>query len=455
MDGTASMREYGIRSYTGSGLTWVMNFLLELDICVFREKNSDIWGTYSHRDTWRRIDANRYVLSPKHSFDKQYLPILWRKTEFVFRDNLEVRWSHELPKPYNCTGKIILLVRDGRDTIYSQYKRDYKNSTLIEMLAGPLHGDIVVTPADAWAIFHLLWTALVPSQNLLVITFEQIKSDPATTARSLLDFIGVTRTVGEVARAIENSTFEKARNADCLYRQTHRQPRVFMRKGAMREWTEQYGQKELAFFSGLHQSILARFGYDSVEQDAGAEDATVIPQCPASREENASRELRSAVTVEDVLYWGWVYTSKDWAHTLLSGDTKREILVFESLLRALPHLNGRIYCASATSHALLKRGFKRGALILAEYCLTTIHDRKLRYEALWMCAWAGNISALWMFLAKSDLRARLTFGVFVLKKIIKRYAASRFVVRLIRCVFANIESLLLCWSVSKFVSRRT
>src|SRR5574340_561828 len=99
-----------------SGVAWVLNFLLELDILVYRGQNIS--------DTWQLVGIDEYILRDNQEELRRWCPALSQKVRFKFQGNIAVHWSHEFPSPKDDGVKTILLTRDGRDAVYSQYRRD-------------------------------------------------------------------------------------------------------------------------------------------------------------------------------------------------------------------------------------------------------------------------------------------------------------------------------------------
>jgi len=246
-------REFLINSYTGSGVAWILNFLIELDILVYR--NNSISKTWEHGN-------NHYKLKKQEDVLKQWCPVLSEKNEFEFRENVSVRWAHEFPSNNNIKPKVILLVRDGRDTIYSQFKREKKFLDFDQMLSTPVE-PFNLLPADTWALMNLWWTNSVKTENLHIIRFEDFKSNPLPYMKDLLNFLHISRSENDILRAIESSSFDRAKKAEENYRKlsANTQFEQVNRKGQPGEWKKIYNNEKLMFFEGLPNLALGRFGY--------------------------------------------------------------------------------------------------------------------------------------------------------------------------------------------------
>jgi hypothetical protein len=249
-----SRKEVLINSYTGSGVAWLLNFFLELDVLVYRGNSVD--------DTWD-FDGKKYRLRDDQAVLKQWCPVLTEKNEFEFKENIAIKWMHEFPRRQLLKGKIILLTRDGRDTIYSQFKRENIFSNFKEMLAAGI-GPFNLNPADTWALMNYSWLNAVKKENLFLIKFEEIKQIPRPVLDNLLNFLEIERDKKSVERAIEASSFERAKKFEKEYRDSasKTQFNLVNRKGAVGEWRGVYTDEELVYFDGFPNSILRELGYD-------------------------------------------------------------------------------------------------------------------------------------------------------------------------------------------------
>lgn len=250
------MKDYLIASYTGSGVAWLLNFFVEINLLVYRGQDISC--------TWKRC-GSKYVLNDQDEVLKQWMPVLSEKTEFNFCDCACIKWAHEFPRINDIGRKVILLVRDGRDTIYSQFRRE----KIFENFSGMLGYEIEplnINPPLTWAFFYHSWKKILPKDNVFIIKFEDIKSDPLPILKDLLSFLGISRTIEEIQKGIESSGFERAKKAEEEYRKksSNIQFDVVNRKGKPGEWKEVYSENELNFFKGFPNRILKDFNYEVV-----------------------------------------------------------------------------------------------------------------------------------------------------------------------------------------------
>lgn len=256
-----------------SGVAWLLNFLVELDVLIY--------NTSTIEDTWAKQADGSYALTESEAVTKKYVPALSDSSVRKFRDDFVVRWSHEFPVEKCKEEKVILLVRDGRDAVHSLFKRknniidrwsqeyfikQHREASFQDWLHSE-YGPTRLTPAEIWALFHYLWIVHTPAQDLLIIRFDDLKTDPETTVAKVLSFMNLAPDQPTIARAIASSSFERTKKAEERYKQEHLDHHnVMIRRGALKEWPGVYGRSELKTFEGFPAVLLALFGYEVSEQ---------------------------------------------------------------------------------------------------------------------------------------------------------------------------------------------
>ena len=214
-------------------------------------------------DTWRRNSDGTFSLAHDNEPNRQWMPILERRKQFSFSEDFAVAVTHSFPHP-NYTGlKCILLVRDGRDTLYSQYKREQHQESLINFLASRVRPLDAFSHPCTWALLYGAWKTYAP--DVLIVSFEGLKRKPLETSRKILEYLCVRRSEADMCRALEESSFEKARTSEQRYLVTEKKPRFAqgLRKGKAGEWRDIYGERELRFFKGFPNEMLRSFGYEA------------------------------------------------------------------------------------------------------------------------------------------------------------------------------------------------
>lgn len=206
-----------------SGATWLINCFLELGICTFRKSSPEMWQCKG--SAWI-VNSHEHVL-------KKWLPVLSRKSSFTFREDIEVRWTHEWPGATTRRQEIVCFVRDPRDALYSRFRREATDLTFKEFLSF-LDPWSLLDKVDNWILFVRSWAMC---DRVHVVRFEDYKADAVATLGKTLNALGIEVSDADIHRAVEESTFEKAAAAEAQYRQEHPEDeQVINRKGMPREW---------------------------------------------------------------------------------------------------------------------------------------------------------------------------------------------------------------------------
>jgi len=258
------MKEFQIISAPfASGLAWLINILLELDVrCTHVSTNKD--GTH-----WGPGDEGRIRIGD-YSFAhlRWHLPVLRERREFTFREPIEVFWEHRLDLARHVHRPTLLYVRDPRDAIYSLYRRDYAHSLSFEdYLRRPdiwpdhFPDMFQLPPPETWACFHWFWMHLSPLPPVQAMTFESMRAEPVARIEEVLRFLGVDRTRAEIESALAASTFERARQTMVELEQQTGRNFLTARRGKVGEWKETYSEEALRCFDGPANEVMRIFGY--------------------------------------------------------------------------------------------------------------------------------------------------------------------------------------------------
>lgn len=258
------MREVNlISSRLASGVTFLTNILLELNIkTIFGpDKSYNFWEETNGQCTIRNDES--------YYFYRLYTPAFENKRTFSFDKDIEIYFSHFYEA---CTHDrpIILFVRDPRDAIYSLYKRtnfseksDF-TTYLTEILS--TSQTIRMNPVLEWVYFHEFYLTLSESKTMLIIRFEDIKAQPEKYVRQVLDFIKVVKTDSEIATAIANSSFDKAKKVMLTTEEiTNKKSFNPIRRGKSFEWKEWLSPELYTYFSPCNETA-QKFNYELISE---------------------------------------------------------------------------------------------------------------------------------------------------------------------------------------------
>lgn len=252
-----------------SGATWLINCLLELGIKTYRRQDPD-W-------MWLRQDDGTFILNPEERILKKWLPVLSRKSSFVFRHDIEVQWSHEWPVSDYTDLPVIYFVRDPRDAIYSRFKREAPKVSFWEFIQVP-SPDTLLNKIDNWILFNLCW---LKHCRINVFKFEDYKTDAAKTLKGVLSFVDFSPPEGLFLSALSESSSDKARAAELEYKKRNKSDnQLINRAGAPAEWKKVLnGPDKMTMLEVEKRTnlLLSRFGYESNQLNQYSPDPAVHP----------------------------------------------------------------------------------------------------------------------------------------------------------------------------------
>ncbi|MEO3431138.1 sulfotransferase domain-containing protein [Pelagibius sp. CAU 1746] len=247
-----------------SGATWLINCLLALGVKTYRHSPLGMW----HRDggVWR--------LAEHEDLLKKWLPVLSEEEAFTFRDDIEVRWTHEWPDDRSLNDQILFFVRDPRDSLFSRFKREAGAGDYAEFLESPDHLTLLKRPEN-WSLFCESWLA---GKSVNVFRFEDYKADALGTLFQVVEALGLHATPELVSQAVERSTFEKAADAERLYRLANPDDvQRINRAGAVGSWGgEGVDRAVVSAIEGAAGLTMERLGY-GLSGDAGPQQMSYKP----------------------------------------------------------------------------------------------------------------------------------------------------------------------------------
>ncbi|PIQ78715.1 hypothetical protein COV82_00100, partial [Candidatus Peregrinibacteria bacterium CG11_big_fil_rev_8_21_14_0_20_46_8] len=242
-------------------MAWLLNFFLELNI--------PITANYSEESGMHALwnfDTNHIArLKPEADHLKLWIPALTKYESFSFGRQRPIRWMHSFPHNVRRDQPTILLVRDGRDAVYSQFKRTREAKNLNVWLDRPIE-PFALSPPYTWALFQSAWRNAVAPEHLLIVHFEELKQRPHETAEKILQFLQTRRAASLVDAAIAACSIERAQESEAAYRARREHTdeiATVHRKGAVQEWRTTYTPAALEKFTGFPQEVLHEFGYET------------------------------------------------------------------------------------------------------------------------------------------------------------------------------------------------
>lgn len=255
-----------------NGVTYPLNMLAHLQLPIYTNSFAAFW----------RKRGGEYHLNPLARF--RYGQWFSRLQDQIpcQADITPLEWSHEWPTPQALKRPIILFVRDGRDALYSEYRRRMPEVTISgfqQFLQHQQHQD-QLTPPERWALFYHLWQEALTSESshYLVMQFEAIKTDPKGELQRLLKFLDLMKLYDPslLEEAIAESDTQKVKQTvDQQTPDGHYRWKT-LRAGLVQEWRKSWTGISRKGIPSLFPATLRQFHYD--DSDFIAESTISIPQ---------------------------------------------------------------------------------------------------------------------------------------------------------------------------------
>ena len=188
-----------------SGLFWIMNILIELDIYAF----SPPVGHWYDLKNFKPLDKSLFADSFLPMFPAARRALNHGST--IIPD-LTVECTHSLPAPRSTGNPTVLLYRNLYGSLYSHFRRVGSNKTFNAFCNEPHSEAIPISLPDYWALFYALWINLCP--RAITLSFDYAKQNPLTSIERLLNFIGEKRSSDAIIKAVDNSSIDSLIKGD-------------------------------------------------------------------------------------------------------------------------------------------------------------------------------------------------------------------------------------------------
>lgn len=251
------------------GSSWLANALLEMQVPLGHLWSFETAGEWEHGSN----GDSRYVA--RHLPWGQTLPSLRLGRTFQFRRDVRPRFTHLFPWQLEPCRKIVLMVRDPRDALYSiwqwqQHNEQYPPSIpFVEYLASPFFGGPISIVDMLW--LHLRsWLSLRgdESRQVYLLRFEDWKRDPVGELAAVTRWMGLDCEQSMLDRAVAASDVRNLHQIEREVARTTPGARRFHRLGQPEEWrvswqadwTEALGRHWQTVYRALGYAPPSRFG---------------------------------------------------------------------------------------------------------------------------------------------------------------------------------------------------
>ncbi len=244
--------------------------------------------------TWLRVMLSR-VYQLKHGLSQRYLlgfdnlhyknPAI-QKIFFTHDNYIRDYTQHRNSKVDFYDKKVILLVRDPRDVVVSQFFQwkfrmklnkkslnDYPEVEEVSMFEFAMQPDAglpkIIRFMNSWAqeIPHI--------KDFLVVRYEDMRSDPEKELKKVLDFIGTPASDGQIKEAVAFASYDNMKQLEqkkafwlsggrLTPKDRHNPNSYKVRRAKVGGYRDYFEEREIAAIEELIQVTLASsFGYGS------------------------------------------------------------------------------------------------------------------------------------------------------------------------------------------------
>jgi hypothetical protein len=244
------------------GAAWLANALIEVGVLP-----TDLWGFDTAAEWEHGSDGNsRYVAADMPW--RQTLASLVPGRSFRRDSSVDVRFSHLFPWQLPASTRVVLVVRDPRDALHSEWQRHRRNvdpacdADLPAFLSQPFHGGPISFADLLW--LHLRCWLQVREESpadVHLIRFEGWKADGLPALRSVARWIGIERSDAELAQACAASDVRHLQRIEAQLAAAQEPSRQFNRRGMPQEWLEQWTPEWHRALGPHWQPLLDQLGY--------------------------------------------------------------------------------------------------------------------------------------------------------------------------------------------------
>jgi hypothetical protein len=159
----------------------------------------------------------------------------------------------------------IYLVRDVRDVVVSEYRRQQMNESYPGTFDAFLEAFLIgrVHRFGSWKDHVTGWYLEAPRDGrTILLRYEDLKRDPARCLTQALAFLGESRSEAVVQRAVDNNALDRMREKEDRTTLPDARPGFrFVNSGAAGSWRERLTPEQAARIDEATGGVLQRLGY--------------------------------------------------------------------------------------------------------------------------------------------------------------------------------------------------
>ena len=217
------------------GAAWLANALIELNLHL-----AELWSFDTARE-WQQVGAaHRYVAENRPW--RQTLAALQPGREFSRVPGHTVRCTHGFPWQLRRAPRSIIVLRDPRDALYSQWRRQQRNHALDVTIdlptfaSSPFPGSSIAHSDYLW--LHMaswLTVAEREPEAVLLLRFEDCKTHPVLQLQRICRWLALAVSDSQLATAADASDVRHLQQIEEQLA-AGEGSRVFNRAGRAFEW---------------------------------------------------------------------------------------------------------------------------------------------------------------------------------------------------------------------------
>lgn len=247
------------------GAGWLGNCLLELGISLWQP-----WDRPTN-SLWERIEPYRYRFldrSDRVSTWRQTLPALEAGRVFDFNPDLVLKISHRRQRALPAHNKLIFFVRDPRDALYSEWRRQCANSKedgsdFADFLAAPFHSQSY-SNLQYLKVFLEDWQETLSGTPHIILRFEDYRLAPYDTLVRALAFFSLDCSDSQIHAALQASDFRVGKAIEAQREDAGVLKNRLYRAGIPMEYKKTFTPAMLKHFSPDFDPLFEWLGYERV-----------------------------------------------------------------------------------------------------------------------------------------------------------------------------------------------
>ncbi|NXN12389.1 ST6B1 Sulfotransferase, partial [Indicator maculatus] len=140
---------------------------------------------------------------------------------------------------------ILLLIRNPKDVATSFYHFSNAMSPFPSYDTWDDFFTAFMTKKMPWGCYfeyHSAWNKYAADENVMVLTYEELKENPVQGVKNIADFFGICLTEKELQSVVERSSFQSMKKNS---QKTHGAlGNVFFRKGGVSDWKNLFSEDQ-------------------------------------------------------------------------------------------------------------------------------------------------------------------------------------------------------------------